>query len=369
MSVFRLLRRVIPSSEQPVEEDLAGKLFEGSKWNFEFAALILLATGIASLGLIQDSAAVVIGGMLVAPLMMPMIGAGLALAKGDTRLIMTAAKAVALGFLLALLTGFTCGLVARNLVGASVTQELVSRGDISPLDLLVALLSGLAASYAIAKPRLSAVLPGVAIAAALVPPIATVGISISFDEYLNAQRAAVLFGTNLAAIVLGSAGVYWCMGYRDTDQGRIPKWTAFGVVVLVISCLGLTVPLTTYLLGNLAAERERNERAAFTDEFRDSLVTGLASLEGITLVDFRVLEQDGVQTLTVFLAVESGHYGEYEWGLVVQGLEAMYQENTASKRKVSLILLRAEEVSGGPASNGDSNDSEEQPADPAESVP
>ena len=118
--------------------------------------------------MIQDSAAVVIGAMLVAPLMSPLLGCGMAIVQGNLPLFRNSLKAVLFGFLVALAIGVVLGFISPM---GELTDELRARGGPTVLDMLVALLSGIAAAYCNGRPNLSAALPGVAIAAALVPPL------------------------------------------------------------------------------------------------------------------------------------------------------------------------------------------------------
>jgi len=154
---------------------LVERVQNSSQWDFDFVALICLSTLIAGLGLLQDSTAVVIGAMLVAPLMTALVGAGLSLIQGNRRLIRNAACSVVLGFLLSFAIGLFLGLMARYFTDVTehLPDEMKSRGSPGVLDLVIAFASGVAAAYAMGRPNLVSALPGVAIAAALVPPIAT----------------------------------------------------------------------------------------------------------------------------------------------------------------------------------------------------
>ena len=162
----------------------------------------------------------------MAPLMTPLLGCGLAVVQGNFPLFRSAAKAILYGFLCALIIGFLMGMVAAPMTG--LTSEMASRGGPSLLDMGVAFASGVAASYCLARPKLGAALAGVAIAAALVPPIATVGIALSFGETVVARGAALLFATNVVAIVLGAAINFYAAGIRGaaktTSQKSKPLW-------------------------------------------------------------------------------------------------------------------------------------------------
>ena len=187
----------------------------------DFITLIALSTAIAALGLIQNSAAVVIGAMLVAPLMTPMLGAGLGLLQGNILLVREAITSIVLGFSISLGIGISFGFLTPGLVELT---ELQARCGPNILDLFIALFSGIAAAYALARPGLLGALPGVAIAAALVPPIATTGIALSIGAVVEAALAATLFGTNLVAIILSSAATFFiarCPGdSQHMDQSK-----------------------------------------------------------------------------------------------------------------------------------------------------
>ena len=94
----------------------------------------------------------------------------------------------------------------------------MARTEPNILDLLVALFSGIAAAYSTARPGLMGALPGVAIAAALVPPIASAGIALALGRSSQALGAASLFGVNLILIILASAFTLYCMGVRSTPE-------------------------------------------------------------------------------------------------------------------------------------------------------
>ena len=207
---------------------------------------MLLSTAIAAFGVLADSTAVVIGAMLVAPLMIPLLGGGLALVQGNWPLWKQCQKSVLLGFLSALTVGLLLGCVAR-VMGLTVTGELLARGEPTLLDLGVAFISGLAASYCLARPRLSGALAGVAIAAALVPPIATTGICFAMGVFDISKGAALLFGTNVVAIVFGASLNFLIAGVKAKQT--VPRlWARRLSILLALICAGLSVPLASVLL-------------------------------------------------------------------------------------------------------------------------
>ena len=248
----------IPQLSRDARVELFGKLQEGSRWSFDFMTLISLSTAIAALGLIQNSTAVVIGAMLVAPLMTPLLGCGLAVVQGNFPLFRSTVRAVVFGFLAALAIGFLMGMIASPMTG--LTPEMAARGGPSLLDMGVAFVSGVAASYCLARPKLGAALAGVAIAAALVPPIATVGIALSFGETAVARGAALLFATNVVAIVLGAAINFYAAGIRGNrkkpTQGR-PLWARRAILSLLVLCILLAIPLGSTILSSVMEKKNQ----------------------------------------------------------------------------------------------------------------
>ena len=221
LGLFKRSLSWLPPLEFEQRIDLYERLKGESQWSVDFMLMLALSTGIASLGLMQNSAAVIIGGMLVAPLMVPMIGAGLALIQGNLRLFRKSAKAITFGFLVAFAVSFILGVITPM---GDLTTELLERGAPNLLDLIIAFLSGAAAAYAFARPSLFVAIAGVAVAAALVPPIATAGISLGNGHFRNAEGAALLFVVNLIAIILGSATVYLGMGITAGHTVFRLKW-------------------------------------------------------------------------------------------------------------------------------------------------
>ena len=248
-AVGRMIHVHIPQLNRNERIALFEEVETKSRWNFDFAALMMLATAIAAMGLLVNSGAVVIGAMLVAPLMMPLIGTGLSLVQGNWPLCRQSLGAVVRGFCFAFMLGFGMGMLARFLE-LGLTDQLRMRGEPNALDLGIAFVSGVAASYCVARPKLSGALAGVAIAAALVPPIATVGISLALGETSIAMGAALLFGTNVVAIVLGAGLNFLLAGIRG--KHKTGEWGRRGLIALLLVCFGLAVPLTSVLLSRLS---------------------------------------------------------------------------------------------------------------------
>ncbi len=176
-------------------------------------AEVALSAGIATLGLVQNSPAVIIGAMLISPLMGTILSTGLALAVGDSYLLLKSFLNIALS--MAASVGLAA-LLVWLLPFHSVTQEILARIHPNLLDLGIAVLSGLAGSIVVCRGGSGTgvmALPGVAIAVALMPPLCVMGFGLgsSFNTEIM-YGASLLFLTNLVAIVSSAFVVFLLVG-------------------------------------------------------------------------------------------------------------------------------------------------------------
>jgi len=232
----RLVEASVPQLGRLDRVALADNLRTASRFDFDFVFFTCVSTLIAALGLIDGSTAVVIGAMLLAPLMTPLIGAGSAIVQGNVRFLFATLRSVTFGFILAVALAVVVGLV----VGLDQpTAEMLSRDRPEFLDLGVAFFSGIAAAYATARPGLSATLPGVAIAASLVPPLATAGVMLTMGRPWLAVGAILLFTANITAIILGAALSLFASGIRSRHlHGRQKMWTRrVAIAALIVASI------------------------------------------------------------------------------------------------------------------------------------
>ena len=221
------VRSHVPQMKREQRVKLVDGMKSSSDFDFDFIALIVLSTLIAALGLVQDSGAVVIGAMLVAPLMTPLVGIGFSLVQGNERLVKNSLRSVLYGFAVAFVVALILGVLIQVAcwLGIPLTEidtdnyQLQARGHPNLLDWFIAFASGIAAAYAIGRPNLVSALPGVAIAAALVPPIATSGLAMSTLRLDLSFFALLLFFANIVAIALGTAITFWAAGV-DSRSGQ-----------------------------------------------------------------------------------------------------------------------------------------------------
>jgi len=202
-----------------VYEDIS----RGSEPKLRFYAMVAASTILATLGLIMNSTAVVIGAMLVAPLMTPIFGIALALVRGDASLLGRAIKAEIAGVFLAVFIASCYGFVMPEL---DVTREMLSRTKPNLLDLLVAVFAGFAGAYAMVDEHISPALPGVAIATAIVPPLANTGLCIALGSNYGAVGSFMLFFANFLSILLVASAVFFAAG-MERELGSITSKDLF----------------------------------------------------------------------------------------------------------------------------------------------
>lgn len=202
--------RIDPASKPK----LYGQIYESAEFaRASYILELLFAAGIATLGLVLNSPAVVIGAMLISPLMGPILAAGLAFAASDIYLGIKSVFSLILSVLASV--GFSAALVWL-LPFQSPTSELLARTQPNLLDLAVAVFSGLAGSAVVARSLsggAASALPGVAIAVALMPPLCTVGFGVGSGwNWPIISGAALLFLTNLVAIAASAFLVFYLVG-------------------------------------------------------------------------------------------------------------------------------------------------------------
>ncbi len=188
---------------------------ESSRSSQTFWLMNGLATVIACYGLLSNSAAVVIGAMVVAMLLNPIAGVALGITDRDRKLLRGALWCLVGGIAWILFVAVVIGTVHRN---APLTTEIMSRTSPTLFDLMVALAGGAAGGIAIASPRVGTAIVGVAIATALVPPLAATGLLLARGDFDMAWNAFVLALTNIAAIQFAFSLVLWINGFRGLTR-------------------------------------------------------------------------------------------------------------------------------------------------------
>lgn len=275
---FRSLADLLPRLQRDEQLELYRRMREAVRPNVNYFVLITLSAVIASLGLLLNSPAVVIGAMLVAPLMTPIVGSAVGITFGDARTLRDGLNATLQGMLVSI---FISILVTAIVPVAHLTNEVLTRSQPTLIDLIVALASGMAGAYAIARKEVGEALPGVAIAAALLPPLASVGIGIALGDAPIAGGALLLFTTNLVAIIFASSLVFLLLGLRPPQVKEREQRLRRGLVTSVVTLALVSLPLAYFLFQ--AVERDRVARTA-----GDIVQTTVQSWGDVQLTDFSV---------------------------------------------------------------------------------
>lgn len=274
-----LAARLRPRLTVAEEQSLVWHARLNATTSTDFVVLCVVAAMIATFGLVLNSAAVIIGAMLVAPLMSPIVAFGTALVDGELRTLRRASITVGIGSSLVAGTAVLIGLVAGP---DTATPEMLSRGSPSLVDAAVAAASGVVGGYAQARKGIPAALAGVAIAAALVPPICVFGLALSTDLRL-ATGAGLLFVTNIACIAAASAAVLLWLGVHLTRTGTTRRqYVRFTAPVLA----AVMIALVLFGLGG---------RGPDLDQVRQAVAEELA----VEVVDVDLLGPPDTVTVTV----------------------------------------------------------------------
>jgi uncharacterized hydrophobic protein (TIGR00271 family) len=258
-SAYRWWRRTLVAGVDHAE--VMKRICEDSGWSPRYAFMTMMSAGIAVLGLLLSSPAVVIGAMLISPLMGPILGLGFSLALFDFTEMRRSLAALAIGSLLAV--GFTALIVLVSPLQAA-TEEIIARTRPNLFDLGVALFAALAGTFAIIRGRGETIV-GVAIATALMPPLAVVGYGLATWNMAVLGGSLALFATNFVTIGLAAMVMARFYGFGHFLSSQ-QSWTQTALLLLVF--IGMAIPLGLSL-GQIAREAVATTqvRSAISERF------------------------------------------------------------------------------------------------------
>lgn len=266
---MRILRNIVDNNKftpQDVPAFEAKLFFEGAKRrvNLErFTVLLFLSTVITTLGVIGDSVATVIGAMIIAPLMRPIMATAAGLVMGDMKragrsfvvVVAGVAGVIGLSWLLAELN-------LANVISFDTNSQITGRISPRLIDLAAALAAGAAGAFAMSRDDVADSLPGVAIAISLVPPLCVVGIGLSEGEWDAAWGSLLLFLTNFLSVLLAGGGVLALLGLSVAATKALkPRARRRAFVIVALGVLLVTIPLA----------------AATSNVYQQSLIKGEAA--------------------------------------------------------------------------------------------
>jgi uncharacterized hydrophobic protein (TIGR00271 family) len=253
-------------------EQLQTELFAEARFDISFVILTVSSCAIATFGLLSNSAAVIIGAMIIAPLMLPIRSLAFGALVGNSDLFRRSlisvtvgtAVAVALSCLLGWLTGIT-----------QFGSEILARTQPTLLDLGIAIAAGGIGGYGKIEPKISSTIAGTAIAVALMPPICVIGLGLSQTNWALSQGATLLYLTNLLGITLACMLVFLLAGYAPLRQARKPLIGAITLTSILLLPLGISF---AQLVG----------QARLESSLRKALLNRTVTFQRLELADLKI---------------------------------------------------------------------------------
>ncbi|RUO30847.1 hypothetical protein CWE12_06315 [Aliidiomarina sedimenti] len=275
------ISRRLPFFTHALEDDFKEafvQLRENATPSPDYVALMMLSTMVAAMGLFVNSAAVIIGAMILAPLMAPLVSAAMAILRGEGNLFAQSARTIGIGIGLSLATA---AIIARLFPIEQITPEIQGRLQPAILDLGIAIACGVAGAYAYARSSVMRSLPGVAIAVALVPPLCVVGIGLGWWRWDMVYGAGLLFVTNLVGVIGAAVITFLVLGFAPVQRAKR------GLAITAVSIVLITIPLSLSFAGmyqHWQFERDTAQRVFLLSDVEVRLVNVDVSLSQDTIV-------------------------------------------------------------------------------------
>ncbi len=223
----------------PTKNDVAETVIDDLNTGVGYRAQMILSAIIATLGLLTNSTAVVIGAMLIAPILRPIQGLAFSTATGNHKMFMRSLMLLVASVIAGVAMG---GAITRLVPFASTTSEILIRTQPTLLDLFVAMASGIIAFLSLGYKKIASGLAGVAMASALVPPLAVIGVGLARFDLSIARGSLILFATNLIAIIIMGVIVLFLFGLSPNDKKNYrASQRRFALIMLLLGAL--IVPL------------------------------------------------------------------------------------------------------------------------------
>lgn len=305
------------SGKRIAREELIARAEELAPATSTFFAFLILSTVIATGGLLLDSAATIIGAMVVAPLMGPAISAIVGTVLDRQKLASRGVILQISGLLLAIAVAAIIGFIVQHTIlvppGLDIREvpQIAERTSPNFLSLFLALGSGLAGAISIMRNAGSA-LVGVAIAVALIPPAATAGLGIAWGLPGVALAASVLVLVNLLAINVSALTIFWLSGYRPMEETAVAhaRTSVIGrsvILVVAIAVLSVTLGLVTYATYQTTLFEEQ-VKAEVHNMYEESGYTEQGAILQAVTVDYQPADLllDNLPLVSVIIGYEAG---------------------------------------------------------------
>ncbi len=221
---------ILPRANAEQFEDLFKVLRENSRITTAFMVMMVLSTLIATFGLFGNSSPVIIGAMILAPIISPIVSFSMGMVRYDVSMLKKGFVTITAGTLVSLAFAAIVSMIIPLKI---MTPEIEARLSPTLLDMGIAVSSGIAAAYAHSKESIAKSLAGVAIAVALVPPLAVAGIGIGWWDWEVFSGAILLYATNLAGIILFAGLTFLLLGFAPFKRAKMGLVYTFIIVILV----------------------------------------------------------------------------------------------------------------------------------------
>jgi uncharacterized hydrophobic protein (TIGR00271 family) len=224
-----------------------------------FWVLLALAAVIASTGIVSNSTATVIGAMIVAPLMTPIIGTVFSVMTGDRENVLRSLGLIVAGALAVIAIGWLCGWLMPVPINAETNAQVASRVHPDLVDLVAALATGAVGAFALIRSDVSDTLPGVAIAISLVPPLCVVGLTLESGAHGQSTGALILFLTNVGAILLSGLVVmalYHVFEVAANEHPGVNRFVAAALVGMFVLLLAVPLGISSTRITQETIDRE-----------------------------------------------------------------------------------------------------------------
>lgn len=292
---LQLTDRVLPDDQRRTVDELSGDLDltagDTRAKMSAFWTMLTLSAVIAAAGVLTDSTATVIGAMIIAPLSTPIMGIALGIARRNQRTTRTATRYALFGAGLVVLIGVAFSLVVPGSFDLLGNSQIAGRTSPGLLDLVAAVATGFAGAVALARRDVAAVLPGVAIAISLVPPLAVVGVCLGQGAVALALGALILFASNLLALVLAGTLVFTAVGYATEAEpsGRGARRRAYLAISVMLTVV--LVPLVANTVSTLLVTIWTGRVQTIADDWVSSVPGATVKDVTFTSTDFYIRVQ------------------------------------------------------------------------------
>lgn len=323
----------LPHVEANRLQSLRLRIARMSRISVEIIVLLISSVAIATLGLFLNSPAVIIGAMIIAPLMRPLMGLSLGILTADTVMLWRAAVCLIVGTGLGCIVSYCMALILQVI---NLTPEMVSRTNPNLLDLCVAFVAGAVGAYCQTNEDLADSLAGVAISVALVPPLSVAGIGLATANFEVWWGASLLYLTNLVGIAVAGSLVFLVMGYTPLKQARKGLLISGGIVAMLL--IPLTFSMREMIIQNQLSRNIKEILQERTITFRN------VQLQSLEVNRFK----RPVKVVATVLALE-----EHVTPKQVQLVQQLLEHETGMNIDFVLRVIPSKEVSAYDVGGGD----------------